>query len=899
MKLTDLAGKLKLDKEKIAQVLRDAGMQVSDDTDLDSVAVEKLLQDVDKLTAGIAAPAVAAASAVPESPAADSIAAAKPVTAPSGEKKKINPSLSELAENLGIKLEDLAEQAAVLGVKTADVEAELSEAEGNLILDNLQVIVSAIGRKKSEPVPQTEPVPGAPAAGPQLPEPAAAQPGAARAGAPARMRAPAISLPSPAYAAGAAVFFIAFLVTAMVGTHQRPAPVVRHEEAVPSAGHEQDTLQARLIWKTAEEGFNSTAYELCQDFIRDFPESRLLEDVYFKRGEILFAWERKLPSAQYGAAAAAFNEALAKFPDSARAPRALHLTASAYVKLNVQDKAAETLALLLSRYPSYEQRGDALFQYASCLAELKRFREAAASCTQFLRMFPRSPQCADALYMIAQCRAQERDVSKAVAAYTAFLARFPKDARRGDALFSLAGVYYGAGKYEQAFSLYRKTLGHYPWDTHNDRAFLMLAECRAKQNEFEDAGKYLDELIYTYPDSSCVSQAQYRKADFLLAQAEPVQACAQYEKALAKYPKHERAYTACVTLAKLYFASAKYSHCVRVCGTVLTRFRNAAGNDAIRMMMAQAYKEKKDYLRALDNFGKLIEDYPASGLVEQAYFQKADCQFALGLYPAAVSTYVRIFGLFPQTVRRDVLLFRLGECSFQLGKYEDAKNYYSDCIAREPLSEYSRRARISRARCLARLGNVQQAHDDLRSVLKEPALRAADYFTAACLEEARLLKADGKYVEAAETAAQGLGGQPLDPAYLDCLRLAAEAYRSAGAPDRAEALWQGAVAAGNRIEAGARSRQGFIAECRLGLADAQFLAGKKKEALSNYLFAARQLTANAGKSWALFQAAEILLRDGKRRDAAVLYARIDRAFPESYWRKQAQWRLGTLTKKVK
>jgi tetratricopeptide (TPR) repeat protein len=203
-----------------------------------------------------------------------------------------------------------------------------------------------------------------------------------------------------------------------------------------------------------------------------------------------------------------------------------------------------------------------------------------------------------------------------------------------------------------------------------------------------------------------------------------------------------------------------------------------------------------------------------------------------------------------------------------------------------------------RAQCLLKTGQKDKAEADLRALVQERQLRGKEFYAEGCLALAGREKDSGKSLQAAATASLGVFSPLANRYYLDCLKLAADAFVTAGKPADAAAFYAKAQAEVVALTDGtAAQRKALIGQCSLGYADMLFLSGDRKRALSLYLKAAANVSKASEKSWAIFQSAELLLRDGRTKEAKLLYSRLSKAYPGTYWEKQAQWRLQTMKQK--
>ena len=87
------------------------------------------------------------------------------------------------------------------------------------------------------------------------------------------------------------------------------------------------------------------------------------------------------------------------------------------------------------------------------------------------------------------------------------------------------------------------------------------------------------------------------------------------------------------------------------------------------------------YQLAADQFQKFIDQHASSSKRPDAILLYAECRFALGNYPEAISVYKSFAREFPREKLRPDALFRIGEANLKLQRYGEAIPSYKEIIA--------------------------------------------------------------------------------------------------------------------------------------------------------------------------------------------------------------------------
>lgn len=125
-----------------------------------------------------------------------------------------------------------------------------------------------------------------------------------------------------------------------------------------------------------------------------------------------------------------------------------------------------------------------------------------------------------------------------------------------------------------------------------------------------------------------------------------------------------------------------------------------------------ALMEKKQFIEAIEKFNQALgKDIK----YEQAYLGRAFAYFQLGRYQEAINDYSQALALELTPQNRIETIFNRGTCLMNLKMYEQAINDFSSLIAVNPANVP---AYLNRAYCLLSLARYEEAEQDYRTVLQ-------------------------------------------------------------------------------------------------------------------------------------------------------------------------------------
>lgn len=971
MNVRDLAEQLQIGEEQLMQIIKDIGLPISSlDDAVDSQAMQKLLEQVDKVTdvvkqqerekreqaesaaeaarlqaeaeaaiaklteqeAGSPAPvpdsepvsdAASAPDAAPGQPAAETAADAVSQTAsavsanpepaqavpssPDKSKKKINPSLFDMAENLGVELDALIAEAAKHGVVVSDPKSELDNENGNKLLDNLHIIETAIkNRKNADHAPDPAPVeippdevpdvekPAAPAAEAESEKAAVVQSGAGTSSVYELIQNPYIVAAWVVVLFSALVFFMSTSAMRQFELKNRKnARILRMVKT-------NDREQVSLIWKMESEGFHKAALEIAENFKLSFPDSEYLEDVYFKIAEIQYAWKRTPESRQYQAAITAYQMALDRFPRSSRAPAACFMIGECYRSMNLPDMAAKQYIRLLMKYPRFNNADKAQYYLAQCYFDLRRYPAAIREYTRLLRRYPQTGFKAQAYLKIAASFEAQRQWKSALATYEKFLRVFNNDPRRDEVRFSIGQIYFNQGQFEKAIEAYRHTVAEYPYDKYNARAYMKISDANAALGRYDEAIRYAQELIYTYLHDPLVPEAMFKLAGLYKASGHPDKAIEYYRQALKRYPSHKMARDASLDLADILVGQKKNTEAIDIRERTVKAFPNMPDNDRLVFQILLIQYNDKKWAAASTLADRIARAYPTSPLLEEALYMKADSLFRMDLFNQAQKTYIKIHNMDQKSARRDFIFYRLGECSYYAGRYDEAIVYWEDGLSVSRFNDYRYQSHYMIAQAYLKKGDIKEAGGRLERIMRDEYAVGREVYLQSAFALAQLYDQHGEKVKVLPVLEILTRSWQGNYYYFKALQLKAGLYLDAGVPRKALAVYHDAIStlkmSDAPTEADRVKKQSDMTECFVAVADILYSQRDFLAALVYYGKVQKTVVSDARKSWALFQIGNCYAGLHRKQEAKKFYERLKKEYPQSYWTGKVDWYFDTMMK---
>jgi outer membrane protein assembly factor BamD len=210
-----------------------------------------------------------------------------------------------------------------------------------------------------------------------------------------------------------------------------------------------------------------------------------------------------------------------------------------------------------------------------------------------------------------------------------------------------------------------------------DSQYIKEATALMGEEDYKEAREMYEKVKEIYPDSPLMAEARLGIADSYFNNEEYIEAIARYEEFLKYHPRNKLAPEAQFRLALSYF------------NQMLTHDRDQANTR-----------------KAMEEFNRLIRNYPASPLVDEAEEKINTCRNRLAEhelyvgrfyfkrkdYIAAISRFK--YGLlnFPRTGAVEEATYYLAESYWQLGKRKEGREVFKLLLKHFPDGRFSQLA---------------------------------------------------------------------------------------------------------------------------------------------------------------------------------------------------------------
>ncbi len=462
----------------------------------------------------------------------------------------------------------------------------------------------------------------------------------------------------------------------------------------PAHAHNDQVLY-QMSRAYEELGRTEEAMTVMNRLAREYPRSRYLDEVQFRRGEYFFTKRRYLDAEEAYASIVAIGVGSSYFP------RALYKLGWNYYKQELYEEALHRFVALLDHQVAV---GD---DFASPADETERKRledtfrvislgisnlgGSAAAVDYFTRHGARGYE--DDIYRnLGEYYFEKRRYADAAAAFTAFASRNPYHRAAPHFQMRVIEIHTAGGfpslvlaakkDFATTYGLQAPYWQHFEPDAcpevlgylktnltdlanHHHSLYQNPRQAKEREGNFAEARRWYREFLASFPQEAESPQLNNQLAELLLENRSFDQAAVEFARTAYGYPRHEK--SAAAGYAAVY---AHRQHLATV---------EAAGREAIR----------REVVRSSLAFAESFPEHEKAAVVLGA---AADDLYDLGEHETATATALRLIELFPdadQEVRRGAWLV-VAHGYYELKRYAEAEGAYLQVLALLPEPDPSR-----------------------------------------------------------------------------------------------------------------------------------------------------------------------------------------------------------------
>ncbi|HQP10187.1 MAG TPA: tetratricopeptide repeat protein [Candidatus Omnitrophota bacterium] len=433
----------------------------------------------------------------------------------------------------------------------------------------------------------------------------------------------------------------------------------------------------------AETGEQEKALEAYQQLIAKFPDSERVVDAYLGLANTYYQTK------QYQEAIGAYQTILERSAQSPINPEIQEKTyfglAWAHLKAGDIDSAVKNFETVKNKTESRTVKISAMTQIGDAYQDVGKFTKAVEVYDHILKNFPDSPYTDYVQYRQGIALLKMEKIEAATLSFQSLKANFPTSKYINDTNYYLAVAYFKKEEWAVAAEYINDFIEGLP------RANEFLAEAHYilglsnfNLKKYQDAWKTFQTILTDYPQDL----ALVRNAEFYIAKCDyktghVPEAIKKFQALTAKYPKSKVAQEALMWLADHYLEASDFDNAISYYNQFIAEFPGSDEIDLIYYELGRAYQAKTQFDQAVNAF-KLVSEQKNPEVHAKAKLALADI-FSRDLDPdSTVETYQKIVDTSPK-FKRDAYV-KIAEVHKKTGNYTQAIAAYQNALASDATS---------------------------------------------------------------------------------------------------------------------------------------------------------------------------------------------------------------------
>ncbi len=367
------------------------------------------------------------------------------------------------------------------------------------------------------------------------------------------------------------------------------------------------------------------------------------------------------------------------------------------------DVATRYIEQFQQKYPSSQKSVQAKLLLGQCYF----FKNQYLKAFEIFQSLSQYTEFRDAtLFWLSETYFKGGDYRQAEKNYLQLINTYPNSSYVPQALYSLGWTYFEQSNYKEAKDSFTKLISRFPAHSLSEEAAFKIGECSHNAAESDAAIKILKDFLGIYPNSIRLAHALFLIGESYYNEENYLSAISYYAQAADKSNDAKIALLAKLGSGWSYLKLQKFDLSKKSFEDAekIAQEKNLPSED-ILIGLATLYTDAADNQSAAAIYQKLINEFPQSFRLAQAYLGKANSDYAQADYASAITNYENLITKFSkdpsQTEIIEKAYYGLAWTYLKSGRADQAIQSFQDIVAKST-------SKIARASALTQIGDAYQ-----------------------------------------------------------------------------------------------------------------------------------------------------------------------------------------------
>lgn len=424
----------------------------------------------------------------------------------------------------------------------------------------------------------------------------------------------------------------------------------------------------------------------------------------------------------------------------------------------------------------------------------------------------------------------------------------------------------------------------YAQNTNTEQELFVVAQKAFEDGFYDVAMRYLDQLLENYPGTDKRIKAQHLLGQCYFFKNQYVKAFDIFQNLLS-YSELKDA--ALYWMGETHLKGSGYKEAEALFHKLIDEFPKSTYVPQAYYSLGWLYFEQAQFENSKKAFTKLITQFPTHQLSEDATFMLGESYYHLGSYKESIDQFQSFVLKYPKSSRHAEIYFYMGEAHYYLEDWLRAVTFYAKAADLSLDNKLILMSKISMGWCYLNLKKydlAQKHFDQALAFSNEKNILSDDVY----LGQANLYSETQQYTKAIEAYGQLIDLFPNSERIADALLGKANTYYLLQNYQKAIGSYSSLI---TRLEQH-KTHVDILEKSYFGLAWSHLKMGDINKSVEIFTKIKNTTTNKTTKISALTQIGDAYHDSGRLNEAIEIYDNILKTYPESFYADYVQYRQG-------
>ena len=314
------------------------------------------------------------------------------------------------------------------------------------------------------------------------------------------------------------------------------------------------------------------------------------------------------------------------------------------------------------------------------------------------------------LFWLGETYLKGSDFSQAEKHYLQLIEIYSESIYAPQAYYSLGWVYFEQNKYEDAKKTFKNLLIKFPNHKLGEDTSYKLGEIEYNLGNYENTADHFTSFVEKYPKTTKQAESYFYIAESYYYLENNLKAITFYAKSAESSYDSKLVLMSTVSMGWCYLKLNKLNLAKQQFNKAYAYSKEKGIlSDDVLLGQASLYSETKEYDKALEAYSNLIDQFPNSKRITDAYLGKASSYYLSGYFKEAISTYRSFIDKFENSDQKEIIekaYFGLAWSYLKDGNLDESIKIFEAVKAKTQNN-------IVRISALSQIGDAYQDSDQL------------------------------------------------------------------------------------------------------------------------------------------------------------------------------------------